>query len=140
MCIRDRLEVYRLKEKLLIRDAGSALPDLADTTFLDNLNPVSYTHLDVYKRQAPHPAATGQVDVVGGFKVIAAVILAQFGAETDRRYAVAGVVLAPQMCIRDRPHRYPCAYVRPEHSREQYSERRQTALLQNYMRENRLPE
>ena len=29
---------YRLKEKLWIRDAGSALPDLADTTFLDNLN------------------------------------------------------------------------------------------------------
>ena len=49
--------------------------------------------LDAYK--TPHPAATGQVDVVGGFKVIAAVILAQFGAETDRRYAVAGVVLAP---------------------------------------------
>ncbi len=34
----DLLEVYRLKEKLRIRDAGSALPDLADTTFLDNLN------------------------------------------------------------------------------------------------------
>ena len=49
--------------------------------------------LDAYK--TPHPAATGQVDVVGGFKVIAAVILAQFRAETDRRYAVAGVVLAP---------------------------------------------
>ena len=48
---------------------------------------------DAYK--TPHPAATGQVDVVGGFKVIAAVILAQFRAETDRRYAVAGVVLAP---------------------------------------------
>ena len=45
--------------------------------------------------ESPHPAATGLVDVVGGFKVIAAVILAQFGAETDRRYAVAGVVLAP---------------------------------------------
>ena len=30
----DLLEVYRLKEKLRIRDAGSALPDLADTTFL----------------------------------------------------------------------------------------------------------
>ena len=41
----------------------------------------------VYKRldahETPHPAATGQVDVVGGFKVIAAVILAQFCAETD---------------------------------------------------------
>ena len=37
---------------------------------------------DAYK--TPHPAATGQVDVVGGFKVIAAVILAQFRAETDR--------------------------------------------------------
>ena len=49
--------------------------------------------LDAYK--IPHPAATGQIDVVGGFKVIAAVILAQFGAETDRRYAVACVVLAP---------------------------------------------
>ena len=34
-------------------------------------------------------------DVVGGFKVIAAVVLAQFCAETDRRYAVTGVVLAP---------------------------------------------
>ena len=45
--------------------------------------------------ESPHPAATGQIDVVGGFKVIAAVILAQFCAETDRRYAVAGVVLAP---------------------------------------------
>ena len=45
--------------------------------------------------ETPHPAATGQVDVVGGFKVIAAVILAQFRAETDGRYAVAGVVLAP---------------------------------------------
>ena len=45
--------------------------------------------------ETTHPAATGQVDVVGGFKVIAAVILAQFCAETDRRYAVAGVVLAP---------------------------------------------
>ena len=33
----DLLEVYRLKEKLRIRDPGSALPDLADTTFLDNL-------------------------------------------------------------------------------------------------------
>ena len=48
---------------------------------------------DAYK--TPHPAATGQVDVVGGFKVIAAVILAQLCAETDGRYAVAGVVLAP---------------------------------------------
>ena len=45
--------------------------------------------------ESSHPAATGQIDVVGGFKVIAAVVLAQFGAETDRRYAVAGVVLAP---------------------------------------------
>ena len=33
--------------------------------------------------ESPHPAATGQVDVVGGFKVVAAVILAQFGAETS---------------------------------------------------------
>ena len=49
--------------------------------------------LDAYK--TPHPAATGQVDVVGGFKVVAAVVLSQFCAETDRRYAVAGVVLAP---------------------------------------------
>ena len=49
---------------------------------------------DAYK--TPHPAATGQVDVVGGFKVVAAVILAQLCAETDRRYAVTGVVLAPQ--------------------------------------------
>ena len=49
--------------------------------------------LDAY--EPPHPAATGQVDVVGGFKVIAAAILAQLCAETDRRYAVAGVVLAP---------------------------------------------
>ena len=48
---------------------------------------------DAYK--TPHPAATGQVDVVGGFKVVAAVILAQFCAETDRRYAVTGVILAP---------------------------------------------
>ena len=45
--------------------------------------------------ESPHPAATGQIDVVGGFKVIAAVVLSQFCAETDRRYAVAGVVLAP---------------------------------------------
>ena len=49
--------------------------------------------LDAYK--TPHPAATGQIDVVGGFKVVTAVILAQLCAETDRRYAVAGVVLAP---------------------------------------------
>ena len=35
---------------------------------------------DAYK--TPHPAATGQIDVVGGFKVIAAVILAQLCAET----------------------------------------------------------
>ena len=48
--------------------------------------------LDAYK--TPHPAATGQVDVVGGFKVVAAVVLSQFCAETDRRFAVAGVVLA----------------------------------------------
>ncbi|WP_423742515.1 hypothetical protein ACKXF7_06875 [Faecalibacterium sp. 7] len=45
--------------------------------------------LDAYK--TPHPAATGQVDVVGGFKVIAAVILAQFRAETDRRYRLKGI-------------------------------------------------
>ena len=49
--------------------------------------------LDAHK--APHPAATGQIDVVGGFKVIAAVVLSQFCAETDRRYAVTGIVLAP---------------------------------------------
>ena len=49
--------------------------------------------LDAYK--TPHPATIGQVDVVGGFKVVAAVVLSQFCAETDRRYAVAGVVLAP---------------------------------------------
>ena len=48
---------------------------------------------DAYK--TPHPAATGQVDVVGGFKVVAAVILAQLCAETDRRYAVASVIFAP---------------------------------------------
>ena len=45
--------------------------------------------------KTPHPAATGQIDVVGGFKVIAAVILAQFCAETDGRHAVTGIVLAP---------------------------------------------
>ena len=33
--------------------------------------------------ESTHPAATGQVDVVGGFKVIAAVILAKLRAETD---------------------------------------------------------
>lgn len=33
----DLLEVYRLKEKLRIRDPSSALSDLADTTFLNNL-------------------------------------------------------------------------------------------------------
>ena len=49
--------------------------------------------LDAYK--TPHPAATGQVDVVGGFKVIAAVVLSQFRAETDRRYAVTSVIFAP---------------------------------------------
>ena len=49
--------------------------------------------LDAYK--TPPPAATGQVDVVGGFKAIAAVILAQFRAETDRRYAVTSVIFAP---------------------------------------------
>ena len=49
--------------------------------------------LDAYK--TPHSAATGQIDVVGGFKVIAAVILAQLCAETDGRYAVTGVVLTP---------------------------------------------
>ena len=45
--------------------------------------------------ETTHPAATGQIDVVGCFKVVTAVILAQFGAETDCRYAVTGVVLAP---------------------------------------------
>lgn len=34
----DLLEVYRIKEKLRMRDPSSALPNLADTTFLDNLN------------------------------------------------------------------------------------------------------
>ena len=52
----------------------------------------------VYKRldacKTAHPAATGQIDVVGCFKVVTAVILAQFCAETDCRYAVTGVVLA----------------------------------------------
>ena len=46
--------------------------------------------------KTPHPAATGQVDVVGGFKVIAAVVLAQLCTETDGRHAVTGVVLTPQ--------------------------------------------
>ena len=45
--------------------------------------------------ESAHPAATGQVDVVGGFKVIAAVVLAQLCAETDGRHAVTGVVLTP---------------------------------------------
>ena len=45
-------------------------------------------------RDSTHPAATGQIDVVGGFKIVAAVILAQLCAETDRRYAVTGVVLS----------------------------------------------
>ena len=49
--------------------------------------------LDAYK--TPHSAATGQVDVVGGFKVVAAVILAQFCAETDGRYAVTSVIRTP---------------------------------------------
>ena len=51
--------------------------------------------LDAY--ETTHPASTGQVDVVGGFKVVAAVILAQFCTETDSRYAVTGVVLTPQL-------------------------------------------
>ena len=33
--------------------------------------------------ESAYPSATGQIDVVGGFKVIAAVVLAQFCAETD---------------------------------------------------------
>ena len=49
--------------------------------------------LDAYK--TAHPAATEQVDVVGGFKAVATVIQAQLCAETDGRYAVTGVVLAP---------------------------------------------
>ena len=49
--------------------------------------------LDAYK--TPHPAATGQEDVVGGFKAVAAGIQAQLCTETDGRYAVTGVVLTP---------------------------------------------
>lgn len=33
----DLLEVYKLKEKLRVRDKGSVLPDESDLTFLDNL-------------------------------------------------------------------------------------------------------
>ena len=64
MCIRDRL--YLLAKLTVF---GRILPGGGIDVFMNQaalagwvglfvtgLNPVSYTHLDVYKRQVPHPA------------------------------------------------------------------------------------
>ena len=56
MCIRDRYIIYPIAEIAEILDKGSttikgALNEL-DTAGLLEREPVSYTHLDVYKRQA----------------------------------------------------------------------------------------
>ena len=39
---------------------------------------------DAYK--TPHPAATGQIDVVGGFKIVAAIRFSAELRQNDRRY------------------------------------------------------
>ena len=47
--------------------------------------------------ESAHPAATGQIDVVGGFKIQPDSVLADLQTEPCRRYRVTGIVLTPQL-------------------------------------------
>ena len=54
MCIRDRVDTYNIEEavKTAVEVAGPELGGVRiDSGDLASLAPVSYTHLDVYKRQ-----------------------------------------------------------------------------------------
>ena len=52
MCIRDRLDTTLCMRVLLDPEKDAARP----LDLLGNTEPVSYTHLDVYKRQEQAPA------------------------------------------------------------------------------------
>ena len=68
MCIRDRFQTKlnsvpsggfltdRDKDKKPILDVRELGIDFGGLTAVDNVNPVSYTHLDVYKRQTTYRA------------------------------------------------------------------------------------
>ena len=55
MCIRDRLEGLMRKSRLSLDEAKEKYPDWYERRIIKK-EPVSYTHLDVYKRQVPHYA------------------------------------------------------------------------------------
>ena len=60
MCIRDSLDAdkegFLRSETSLIQTIGRAArnADGLVVMYADSITPVSYTHLDVYKRQPPH--------------------------------------------------------------------------------------
>ena len=66
MCIRDRNNELALTDnghgdvcKYYSYDMHQMIPDIliGNIAFLDGLSAVSYTHLDVYKRQSPGPSS-----------------------------------------------------------------------------------
>ena len=59
MCIRDRFTFYRVPKVLFTNERFwniSADAKMLYGILLDRMSPVSYTHLDVYKRQEQHGA------------------------------------------------------------------------------------
>ena len=46
--------------------------------------------------ESAHPAATGQINIVGGFEVQTDSVLADLRTKPCRRYRVTGIVLTPQ--------------------------------------------
>ena len=53
MCIRDRIYCERKSHKgIIIGKSGAMLKEIGSTARFEIQKPVSYTHLDVYKRQA----------------------------------------------------------------------------------------
>ena len=71
MCIRDRSSGIRISHTLeavleVLSVQVGAIAPLQAVTHGEGPGPVSYTHLDVYKRQAPDLAAVGTPPQNGG--------------------------------------------------------------------------
>ena len=86
MCIRDRCDTIELQVNAKNKRAYEMYRNYGFTEKSINMEPVSYTHLDVYKRQGPVHAQSVQP---------LHLFLRQLAC------LVSGA-LGPQMCIRDR--------------------------------------
>ena len=97
MCIRDSADASADYKVQMVTDMGGVNDQSFNQLAWEGLQPVSYTHLDVYKRQVQVIASTLQSIVVGR-EVLVSALVSQVISNVPAAIMLSGF---SKMCIRD---------------------------------------